>query len=96
MVRFSDIKILSRIKWIAEHAFFVFLFLFFISLILGIIMFYRYGILVQQTEPEPEVIPVQFRDDLYQDILKEGQLRQEKFEAADQKEYSDPFWINID
>ena len=87
-------KIFSWLRWLADHAFFAFLFLFFISLILGAIMFYRYDILVQQIEPEPEVALIEFKEELYQDVLKEWQVRQEKFDsAASQSQRPGLFWI---
>ena len=95
MVKFSNTKILNKVKWVAEHAFLTFLFLFFVSLLLGAIMFYVYNTLAQQTEPQLEVVSPEFKEKLYQDILKEWQLREEKFEsAASKQEYPKLFWID--
>ena len=94
MVKFSSIKILKLVKWIAKHAFSVFLFLFFLSLILGGILFYKYGVLVQRTEQDFEVALPNFKEDLYRDILEEWQLRRQIFEGAENKEYPNPFRID--
>ena len=96
MARFFNIKIFSGIKWIAEHAFLISLFLFLISSILGGTIFYKYGILIQGIEPESEMFSVQFKEDLYRDFLREQAIREEKFNAADYKEYPKLFWIDVD
>ena len=94
MEKFSSIKILKLVKWITKHAFLVFLFLFFLSFILGGILFYKYGVLVQQAEQDFKVALPNFKEDLYRDILEEWQIRREIFEGAENKEYPNPFRID--
>ncbi|GEM_PF-2370217 len=96
MVGLSGNKIFSIIKWIVGHAFLVFMFLFFVSLTIGGIMFYRYGIVALQAEPEPEGVSVRFQENVYQEILKEWQIREKRFEVADHKEIPELFWIDRD
>jgi len=96
MAKSYNVKIFSLVKWTAEHAFLVFIILFLISLIVGGIMFYKYGILARSTELEPEAVLVRFSKDSYQKIEKEQQSRRERFEQADFKEHQDPFWIDVD
>lgn len=76
---------------LAEWAFLAFLISVFIALIFGLFLFYKYSVLAQKAEPEVEVKPVQFKEVLYQKILAEWQARTERFEAAELKEYPDPF-----
>ncbi len=76
---------------LAEHAFLTFLALFFISLIIGGYLFYQYSILAQKVQPKIIREPIQFKEDLYQKILQEWQIRQERFEKADIKEYPNFF-----
>jgi len=65
--------------------------LIFLSILIGGLVFYEYGWL-----PEKEVLsiapkPLKFQKTLYQNILKEWESRQEKFEKIDSKEYLDLF-----
>lgn len=92
MVRFSKTKTLDILKWVAGHTLPVILFLFLLSSILGVIMFYSYVFPTQQIEPEPEVVPVEFEAELYRDILEEERLRKEKFDSADYQEHPELFW----
>lgn len=96
MAGFSNIKIFNLVKWVTERAFLVFLFLVFISLILGVIIFYNYGILAWQTDLEPEAVSVQLKEDLYQEVSKEWIYRKETLETIGSNDYRDPFWIDID
>jgi len=94
MVKLSGNKIFSTIEWITGHAFLVFMFLFLVSLILGGTMFYKYGIVALRAEPEPEAVSVRFQEKVYQEILKEWQIREKRFKTADYKEIPELFWID--
>lgn len=76
---------------LAEHAFLFFLALIFIGLIMGGFLFYRYSFLAEKAEPEITQEPVQFKENLYQKILEEWQVKEEKFEEAESKQYFNPF-----
>ncbi|RLC35056.1 MAG: hypothetical protein DRZ76_01190 [Candidatus Nealsonbacteria bacterium] len=82
---------LDKFKWAAEHAFWVFLILVFLALLLGGYMFYKYYILAKRVEPEIKEASLQFKEDLYQTILSEWQEREIRFREAETKEYPDPF-----
>jgi hypothetical protein len=82
---------LEKLKWLAEHAFLVFLVLVLVALILGAAMFYKYNILVKKAEPEIKETPLQFKKNIYQNILEEWEGREERFKEADIKEHLDPF-----
>lgn len=65
--------------------------LFFLVLISGAFVFYRYEVLVRLAQPETTGQTIQFEKDLYQQIIKEWQSRDERFEAASVKNYLNPF-----
>ena len=75
----------------AEHAFLSFLVLAFIALLIGGLLFYQYSILVQRAEPQINQEPIQFKEKLYQKVLKQWQARDERLEEAQEKEYLDIF-----
>ena len=81
----------EKLKWVAENAFWIFLILVFLALILGGATFYKYYILVEDTESEIKEAPLQFNKNLYQNILAEWQIRGERLEVADSKKYPDLF-----
>lgn len=91
-------KIKEKLKKIsrtlAEKAFLTFLGLFLIALIIGGILFYQYNVLVKKSEVKVFEKPLQFQEKSYQSILKTWQEREEKFKAANFKEYPDPFRID--
>ncbi|MCJ7786674.1 hypothetical protein MUP06_00460 [Patescibacteria group bacterium] len=95
-IKFNKIKIffkkLPRI--LGEKAFLAFLFLLFISLILGGIIFYKYSILAEKAEPRIIEKPLQFKEKVYQEILNEWEAREKRFKETELKEYPDPFRID--
>ncbi|MDP2967333.1 MAG: hypothetical protein Q8N87_02900 [bacterium] len=92
-IKFNKIKIffkkLPRI--LGEKAFLTFLFLLFISLILGGIIFYKYSILAEKAEPRIIEKPLQFKEKVYQKVLDEWEAREKRFKETELKEYPDPF-----
>jgi len=82
-------------KWLrvlAENSFLTFLGLFIVSLILGAIIFVRCSILVElpaETTGEDKVF--KFESKTYQKILKEWQLKNERFSQIETKKYPNPF-----
>lgn len=75
----------------AQHLFLTFMILIFIAAILGLAVFYKYGILPQKSDPELGGELIRFDENIYQKVLKEWQSRQERFEAAKTKKYPNPF-----
>jgi len=65
-----------------------------LAVILGVAIFYQYSFLAEKKEPQIIEKPLQFKEDLYQKILEEWQIRQEKFDKADSKEYRDLFKVS--
>ena len=89
------IKWLAKVKklpWIlGKHAFLIFLVLLFLFLIMGGFVFYKYNILIKNTEPKISEKTLQFEERAYQNVLAELQNREKRFNEAPQKEYKDPF-----
>ena len=65
--------------------------LFSVVLALGALIFYRYDILVEASQPKTTGETVQFKKELYLQILKEWQERDKRFAAADSQKYINPF-----
>ena len=76
---------------IAQHAFVTCLFLFFLALILGGLLFYKYSILSQKKYLEGLDWGFSLEEDAYQQVIKTWQVQDRKFQEADFKEYPDPF-----
>ncbi len=78
-------------KALGERAFFTFLGFLIIALIIGGLIFYNFYILIEKKEPQISERPLQFKEKTYQGVLKAWQEKEKRFEAADAKEYPDPF-----
>ena len=79
---------------LGERAFLTSLVCILFALILGGLIIYKYGILIQKVEPQIFKKPLQFQENLYQKILAEWEARQKKFEETELKIYPDPFQID--
>lgn len=92
-LKFNKIKnFLKKIpRILAERAFLFFLFLFLISLIFGIFIFYKYNILVKKTEVKITKQPTQLNQKAYEDILNIWQEREKKLKEIESKQYQNPF-----
>ena len=75
----------------AQHAFLACLFLFFLSLIFGGFLFYKYSILIQKVEPEVLDKSILFKEKIYQEVLEIWQENERIFQEADFKKYPNPF-----
>lgn len=83
---------LTKLPWIiAEHAFLACLILFILALALGGFLFYKYNLLAQKVELEILDQTLQLREETYQEVLKAWQEQEQKFQAADTKQYPNPF-----
>ncbi|MBZ9572051.1 hypothetical protein KJA15_01780 [Patescibacteria group bacterium] len=100
MKLFSQIK-LKKIKEffkkipeiIKEHIFLSFFVLFFLVLISGGFIFYKYSFLAEKVKPQVTEEPLRFEESLFRDILKEWESREKRFKGTEEKEYSNPFLI---
>jgi len=97
MIKIKKLKeFLKKLVWIiGGNAGIALLILFFLSLILGGFVFYKYGFLVEKLEPQIIEKPLQFKEAIFQKIFQEWQIRQQKFEQADSKVYPDLFSPSI-
>ncbi|XOB41268.1 MAG: hypothetical protein ACKKMW_00755 [Candidatus Nealsonbacteria bacterium] len=78
-------------KKLAEKAFLTFLGLFVLSLIFGILIFYKYSVIPQSESVEGAKVGLKFKSDMYQKILETWQDREERFEETATKQYLDIF-----
>ncbi|MGB2762353.1 MAG: hypothetical protein WBC21_02325 [Minisyncoccales bacterium] len=74
---------------LAENAFRSFMILVCLALIFGSVLFYKYSVLAEKKEPEVFKKPIEFKENIFENILKEWEEREVKFNAADTKEYPD-------
>ncbi|MCP6718440.1 MAG: hypothetical protein KJI70_02790 [Patescibacteria group bacterium] len=93
IIRFEELKaIIKKLpKKLAEKAFLSFLGLFILSMIFGMLIFYRYRVEPEETIPETSKVGLQFKSDLYQQVLEIWQNTEQKFEKTDTKQYPNLF-----
>lgn len=97
----AEKKQLKKIKYrlrllpliLGERAFLTSLVLFFIAVILGGAIFYKYSILAEQREAEFSEKLLYFDEKNLQEVLVFWQARQTKFQEADSKQYVNSFKI---
>lgn len=97
MIKIKKIKeFLKKLVWIiGGNTNIALIILFFLTLILGGFVFYKYSFLVERSEPQIIGKPLQFKEAVYQKISQEWQIRHQKFEEADLKEYPNLFSLPI-
>lgn len=78
-------------KKLSNRAFFTFLILLFLSLILGEFIFYTYFISIKEAKIEVSEKILQFQEKTYQRILEVWQEKEKQFKEADSKEYFNLF-----
>ena len=79
------------LRVIGERAFLTSLVFFSIAIILGVFVFYKYSIMVEQKEPELSQELLYFDEKNLQEVIKVWQDRQVKFQAAGSRQYINPF-----
>jgi len=85
------IKILERASTVlASHIFLTCLFIVFLTLIFGALLFYKYIILIQNVEPEVSET-FQLKEDASKNILRFLGQEEQRFKQADSREYFDIF-----
>jgi len=88
----NKIKFLKKIPGTAaRYSFLSCLIFFFFALVLGGILFYKYVILAQKTAVETIQKSSLLQENIYQEILKNWQEQERRFNEADFKEYQNPF-----
>lgn len=77
----------------AERPLVVFVALFLLVLLIGAYVFYQYNIRVKTAELPEINQPVQFKENVYQEILAEWQNREGRFDQANGEKYINPFQV---
>lgn len=81
-----------RLPWIAgEWLFLCLLISTFIVLIFGAMIFYQYAIQAPRVESDTKPEVIEFRKDLFLDLMTKWEERQIRFNSALDKQYPDPF-----
>jgi len=93
IIKFEELKtIVKKLpKKLAEKAFLSFLGLFMLSIIFGGLVFYNYGIQPKEPILENSKIGLQFKSDLYQQVLEIWQNTEQDFEETNTKQYPNLF-----
>lgn len=84
-------KSIKFLEILGQHDFLVFLFLFSLSLIIGMIIFYNYSFLVQRKEIKVTEGVFRFKQEDYSTILKIWEERNENFQKAEFLFFLNPF-----
>ena len=92
-IKFNKIKtfFIKLPRILGEKAFLTFLGFLIIFLIFGALLFYKYIFLAEKVQPEITEGPLQFNEELFQEILQKFEEKQRKFEETKTKAYPDPF-----
>ncbi len=90
-IELKKIKIKDLAKNAAQRPLVTFFILFFISLFLGGLIFYKENILAKKKIREGEIKPIEFDEKKHNEILKIWEEKERKFQEADFKKYPDPF-----
>ncbi|MBU1993068.1 hypothetical protein KKG51_05240 [Patescibacteria group bacterium] len=75
----------------AENPLCTIAFSFLIVLALGVFIFYRYYVLAEFSELKTTGKTLEFQEELYRQVLKKWQERDERLESAGSQKYLDPF-----
>lgn len=84
-------SLMGFIRYLASKPFFSFFLLLLISLILGTLIFYKYGIMADSEIKASQQSIFKFESKTYRDILGEWEKRDQAFLGAAKKKYLDPF-----
>jgi len=92
-IEFRKIKEFSNksLRFLGEHFFFSFLLIFFLTLILGGLIFYQYVFLAEKKEPNILERTIFFNEEAYEKVLEEWGSREKKIQEIDSGQYSNPF-----
>ena len=85
------IKIKKICFFFGKHAFGLILSIILLELILGGTIFYKYGFLAEKAEPKIGSNNFKFRESAYQEILKEWEQREVKFQEFFGQDIQSPF-----
>jgi|TARA_Y100000310_G_scaffold344815_1_gene459697 hypothetical protein len=77
--------------WLGEHAFLFVLGLFLLAGILVSLVYYQYVLSLQDATLQKEKSEFEFREDLFQEVIENQKLYQERFNKADSLQPRDIF-----
>ena len=82
----------KMIPWIlGSHAFLIILFLILFNLIAGVLLFYKYVILVEIEQQKIVEKNIKFEYNAYQEVLKGWKMKEQKLEESPDKIHLNPF-----
>jgi uncharacterized membrane protein (DUF106 family) len=84
-------KIKDLPERLSQRAFLTFLVLFFLFLIFGLLIYYKYLILEEKKEPQILERVFEFDKNKFEKVLKILDQREKEFNSIDSKEFKDPF-----
>lgn len=92
-IRLKEIKgFLKRLPIIlGKNAFFTFLGLFVLSLILAFFVFQKYYLSITKVEPETTEEQFKFHSETYQEVIDVWQEKEERLKKTEVKQYPNPF-----
>lgn len=89
-------KFLKKLIWtIGANPLVAFFVLFFLSLVIGGLVFYRYGFLAEKAQIQIIETPLQFEKDLFEEISQEWQIRQDRSEEVTFRKFPDLFQSQV-
>ncbi|MBI2054266.1 MAG: hypothetical protein HYT36_02950 [Candidatus Staskawiczbacteria bacterium] len=85
---------IKKIPWIfGLRAFWIILLLVFASSMFGLFLFYKYAVLVEREEITIAGGSLKFKNNIYQKVLEQWQLKEDKFMELKTEEYQNPFFL---
>ncbi len=88
----TELRAAKEIPWfLASHAFLIIIFFIFLDILLGALLFQQYVIIPETKAPEQVENNIQFRYNLYQDVLKQWQSKDQSFQSTQDQILTNPF-----
>ncbi|MFH1968302.1 MAG: hypothetical protein ABIJ84_02865 [bacterium] len=85
-------RFFKKLPWfLGRHAFWVIIFLVFLSMALGWLLFYNYIITPENRQPETRKGLLSFREDVYQKVLNQRELSDQKLKQPQAEDRLNPF-----
>ena len=84
----SILATIKKLPWfLGKYAFWFILLLIVADVLFGVAIFYNYIFLVKMEEPEIAESPATFKEDVYQQIINNWQLRSQKLESGQNRDF---------
>ncbi len=83
---------IKNIPWVlASHAFLIIIFFIFLYLLVGVYLFYTYGILVEGEAPKIVDNTIEFNYSAYEGVLRAWEAKDQSFQESVNGIYPNPF-----